>query len=395
MSLPPGAVALVTGGTRGLGAAAGIALARAGCAVVVTHRWGSIPDEDVAAAFTAAGAAPPLVIEADVADADDLARVLDTIDRRFGRVDVFVSNVCVAARGAGLDGFRARDLATTLDRSSWPLATHLDAIRVRFGRWPRTTIAMSSDGPDHFYPGYDYVATAKAALESLVATLAPAVADDGGRVFALRTRQVDTQSLEDMFAADVAQVLRSRLRYFLVTAEEMGEAVVALATGAFDGLHGGVLCADRGAGFFDSFFAVTRAIGEDPAAAAADAASGPDGDAPLVIPIEAGADARDASAIARLVETVRSHRTSRGALPRRVVAVQESAGDPAFRPLEAALDTALRYVSATHIFAPMSLNLVRHRPTAIGRERAQRTVAALGSGRLDHVRGQVLALHDD
>ena len=394
MSLPPGGVAFITGGTRGLGAAAGLALATAGCRVVVTHRWGSMADADVAAPYVAVGATPPLILEADVASDDDLAHVLGQIADRFGRLDVFVSNVCVAARGAGLEGFRARDLATTLERSSWPLATHLSAIRATFGRLPATTIAMSSDGPDHYYPGYDYVATAKATLEALVATLAPRVAADGGRIFALRTRQVDTQSLDDMFAADVADTLRTQLGYFMVTAEEMGEAVLALASGVLDGLHGGVLCADRGAGFFDNFIAVAGAVRGAPARAATSARSSPVGEPPLVLPMARGTSDRDFSPIAKLAETLRTHEATTGTLPRRVVAVQESDGELATRPFDAALDTAVRYLSAAHIFAPMSLNLVRHRPTALGRARAQRTVEALGSGRLDHVRGQVLTLHD-
>lgn len=394
MTLASGAVALVTGGTRGLGRAAGIALARAGCQVVLTHRWGSVPETEIVTAFADAGAPPPLVVDADVASPEDLDRVLAAIAAQHGRLDVFVSNVCVAARGDGLDGFRARDLGATLERSSWPLATHLAAIRRTFGRVPSTTIAMSSDGPDHFYPGYDYVAMAKAALEGLVTSLASEVAAEGGRIFALRTRQVDTQSLDDMFAPEIGAALRSRLRYFLVTADEMGAAVLALADGSFDGLHGGMLCADRGAGFFDSFIAVSRAVQSAPDAAATEATSGPDGAPALVVDLPPATDPQDVSAVQLVAAAVARHRSTVGALPRRVVAVQPSEGTDRDRAREAVLDTAIRYFAATHIFAPMSLNLVRHRDTPMGRDRARRTVAALGSGRLDHVRGQVLALHD-
>ena len=46
-----------------------------------------------------------------------------------------------------------------------------DAIEARFGRPPRVTLAVSSDGAAHFYPGYDYVASAKSVLEALVAVV--------------------------------------------------------------------------------------------------------------------------------------------------------------------------------------------------------------------------------
>lgn len=398
-----GQVALVTGGTRGLGAAVGLAFARAGARVAVTHRWGSVPEAAIAAPYLAAGCAAPMVLEADVGDADDVARTVDAVAEAHGRLDLFVSNVCVAARGDGLDGLRRRDLATTLQRSAWPLPAHLDAIEARLGRLPRVTIAMSSDGAEHFYPGYDYVAMAKAALESLVATLAPRVARDGGRIFGLRTRQVDTASFEAMFEPEVRTLLLSRLRYFLVEADEMGAAALALASGALDGLHGGVLSADRGAGFFDSFVAVAPLLRPDAATSVAVGSDGrPARDAgtagSLVLPLferEVASDAEAADEAFRLVDAVRAHRDAHGALPRYAVVTEPRTDDPRAAAGRAVLRTAVRYLASNLMFEPVSLNLVRHAPTATGRARAAATAEALCSGRLDHVRGQVLELHDD
>lgn len=409
-----GQVALITGGTRGLGAAVGLAFARAGAQVVLTHRWGSVPDHAVTAPYEAAGCAAPRILDADVGEAEDVTRTIDVIAESFGRLDLFVSNVCVAARGDGLDGLRRRDLASTMQRSAWPLPAHLDAIESRLGTLPRVTIAMSSDGAEHFYPGYDYVAMAKAALESLVATLAPRVGGRGGRLFGLRTRQVDTASFEAMFDPAVRAVLLSRLRYFLVDAAAMGDVALALADGSFDGLHGDVLCADRGAGFFDSFVAVAPLLREAQEGAAdaasvaglrAERAGGVAAGAPatgdttpLVLalfdhPIDSLAEGTDEAF--RLVEAVRAHRAAHGALPRRVVVTEARGVGSVSAPGRAVLRTAVRYLSSNMIFEPVSLNLVRHAPTSIGRARAAATVAALCSGRLDHVRGQVLELHDD
>lgn len=407
-----GQVALITGGTRGLGAAVGLAFARAGAQVVVTHRWGSIPDPEVAAPYAAAGCALPTVLDADVGEEEDVIRTIDTTAEAFGRLDLFVSNVCVAARGDGLDGLRRRDLATTMQRSAWPLPAHLDAIESRLGKLPRVTIAMSSDGAEHFYPGYDYVAMAKSALESLVATLAPRVAGGGGRIYGLRTRQVNTASFEAMFDPAVREVLLSRLRYFLVDAAEMGEAALALALGELEGLHGDVLSADRGAGFFDSFVAVAPLLREAQDGAARGGASAASstgftvargaaevGDARSLVlavfdrPIDSHAEGTDEAF--RLVEAVRSHRDAHGALPRHVVVTEARSAGKLSAAGRAVLRTAVRYLSSNLMFEPVSLNLVRHAPTPTGRARAAATTAALCSGRLDHVRGQVLELHDD
>jgi NAD(P)-dependent dehydrogenase (short-subunit alcohol dehydrogenase family) len=393
-----GQVALITGGTRGLGAAAGLAFARAGAHVVLTHRWGSASEAEVAAPYRAAGCAPPLLVEADVGDAGDVTRVIETIATTFGRLDLFVSNVCVAARGDGFAGLRKRDLASTMQRSAWALPAHLDAIESRLGALPRITIAMSSDGAEHFYPGYDYVAMAKAALESLVGTLAPRIARDGGRIFGLRTRQVDTASFAAMFEPTVRALLLSRLRFFLVDAAEMGEAALALALGGFDGLHGDVLTADRGAGFFDSFVAVAPLLqpgslraesGDDTPVAATGGA--------LVVPlfdVMVSSPQAAADEAFRLVETMRAYRDAHGTLPRHTVVTEARGSDDHSAAGRAVLRTQVRYLTSNLMFAPVCLNLVRHEPTPTGRARAAATVAALCSGRLDHVRGQVLELHD-
>ena len=63
-----GTAAIVTGGTRGLGRAVGLALARAGASVFLTHRWGSVPELDVATAFRAEGLSAPRVVECDASD---------------------------------------------------------------------------------------------------------------------------------------------------------------------------------------------------------------------------------------------------------------------------------------------------------------------------------------
>src|SRR5688500_14436653 len=84
---------LVTGGTRGIGRAVGIAFARTGARVVLTHRWGSADPAELAAAFQGAGAREPEVVAADVSSATDTRALMEHIGA--AGVDVFVSNVSV------------------------------------------------------------------------------------------------------------------------------------------------------------------------------------------------------------------------------------------------------------------------------------------------------------
>jgi NAD(P)-dependent dehydrogenase (short-subunit alcohol dehydrogenase family) len=253
-----GKLALITGGTRGLGLAIALALGKQGASVVLTHRWGSADDQELRQAFADQGSSEPLIVEADVSSQDDTDRLMREIEARYAGVDIFVSNVCVAARSEGVAKLRKRDLLRSLEASAWPLSRYLDAIEARFSRLPQTTIAVSSDGPDHFYPGYDYVAFSKSALETSVALQAPRIARTGGRIFGLRCRQVATESLGAMFGPELTDFMTRQFTLFLMTAEAMGQLSVVLAGGLLDGMHGQVVCADRGASFIDNYVAVSE-----------------------------------------------------------------------------------------------------------------------------------------
>ena len=84
-------VALITGASRGIGAATAFVLAQEGYRVVVNHRNSAPQAEDVASTITAAGG-EALVIKADVTEPNDVATMVDEINQRWGGVDVLVHN---------------------------------------------------------------------------------------------------------------------------------------------------------------------------------------------------------------------------------------------------------------------------------------------------------------
>src|SRR5690606_23310788 len=84
---------LVTGGTRGLGKAIGLEFARAGAKVYLTHRWGSVDEEELVAEFRQEDLPAPRIVESDVADGDATRELMGIIKEEAGRVDVIVSNV--------------------------------------------------------------------------------------------------------------------------------------------------------------------------------------------------------------------------------------------------------------------------------------------------------------
>ncbi|MGA7815399.1 SDR family NAD(P)-dependent oxidoreductase [Caballeronia sp.] len=84
-------VALITGASRGIGAATASVLAQEGYRVVVNHRASAPQAEDVAATIIAAGG-EAMVIKADVTEPDDVAAMVNEINQRWGGVDVLVHN---------------------------------------------------------------------------------------------------------------------------------------------------------------------------------------------------------------------------------------------------------------------------------------------------------------
>ena len=87
-----GKVAVVTGASRGIGAAIAMRLARDGAAVVLSANEPAV--HDVAAGIEAWGGRA-LAVEADVTATDDVARIYDRAERAFGRVDVSMQNAGV------------------------------------------------------------------------------------------------------------------------------------------------------------------------------------------------------------------------------------------------------------------------------------------------------------
>jgi 3-oxoacyl-[acyl-carrier protein] reductase len=193
----PGAVVLVTGGSRGIGAATACALAAGGWPVAVNFR-----SDDGAAAATVAriedAGGQALALRADVTVPAQLEGMFDALEQRYGRVLVLVNNA----------GVRADELSLSLSDSDWSrvIDTNLSAafkasrralrgmIRARFGR----IVNIASVVGPRANAGQANYAAAKAGLIGMTKTIAVEVARRGVTVNAIAPGLIETDMTGDL-----------------------------------------------------------------------------------------------------------------------------------------------------------------------------------------------------
>jgi NAD(P)-dependent dehydrogenase (short-subunit alcohol dehydrogenase family) len=243
-----GKAALVTGGTRGLGRAIALDLTRAGAKVFVTHRWGSVSEDELAAEFKAHGLAAPVMVEADARDGEATRELMRQIKSAAGGLHAVVSNVALARAVTSLADMKKSTLDLSISYSAWPLVDLMQASQEVLGVLPRYLIAVSGDGVDVCHENYEMVGASKAVLEALVRYLAVRLKPEGTRVNAIRPWVLDTDNLRNFFEAErVAEVKRQHPQVFMDPAKVAGTCV-ALCSGLMDSVTGQTITIDEGWG---------------------------------------------------------------------------------------------------------------------------------------------------
>ena len=205
MSALEGKVALVTGGSRGIGAAIALRLARDGAAVAFTYVSAADKAEAVAKQIDAAGGRA-LVIQADSADPDAVSRAVEQTVRELGRIDILVNNAGIfAAEPFGeITAEQADRLWAVNVRAAFTAAQAAARHMTGGGRIISIGSALAERTP---VPGLTLYTMCKAALTGLTRGLARDLGPRGITATVVHAGLVDT----DMNPADGpgADVLRS------------------------------------------------------------------------------------------------------------------------------------------------------------------------------------------
>lgn len=240
--------ALITGGTRGLGKAIGLEFAKTGATVYLTHRWGSVDEDELVAEFCVHGVSPPRIIESDVSNADDTRALMQTICDETGTLDIVISNVAFAKTVQELGDLRKRALDHSLAYSAWPVVDLIQAAHETFDRYPRYVIGISSDGGAVCHPAYDLVGVSKSVLETLCRYLALRLKPHGSCVNAIRPGFIDTASARSTFGNAMFERMQQAHPDMLLDPHEVARTCVALCSGYMDAVVGQVITVDAGWG---------------------------------------------------------------------------------------------------------------------------------------------------
>ena len=194
-------VILITGGSRGVGAAAARLAATRGYDVAISY----VANEDAARAVAAdveASGRRALAVCADSADPDQVARLFTAIDDAFGRIDVLVNNAAMLARQSRLEelGFERMQRIFAVNAMG-PILCAQQAVRRmshRHGGRGGVVINISSASARLGSPNeyVDYAAS-KGALETFSMGLAKEVAREGIRVACIRPGHIYTEMHAD------------------------------------------------------------------------------------------------------------------------------------------------------------------------------------------------------
>jgi len=190
-------VLLVTGASRGIGAATAVLAARKGYAIAINYTANAAAAEAVAREIREAGG-QAITVRADVAHEDQVLAMFAQVDAQLGRLTGLVNNAGVVDVTARLEDMSAARLKRMFDINVLgSMVCAREAVRrmsTRFGGAGGAIVNVSSaaariGSPDQYV---DYAA-AKGAIDTFTIGLAKEVAADGIRVNAVRPGLIETE----------------------------------------------------------------------------------------------------------------------------------------------------------------------------------------------------------
>ena len=241
-------VAVITGASRGIGAATASVLAQQGFRVVVNYRSSAEEAEQVVRAAVDAGG-EAVAIRADVTEADQVAEMIAHTEQRWGRIDVVVHNALIPFDVTSFADLSWQQLGGKLDRELRAAFLITKAvvpgmILRSYGRLVFLSTGLSRRPRE----GMITLGTAKAAMDQFVRYIALEVAPHGITANLVAPATVDETKVTDQLTTEQVQHLgATNPMGRLVRPHEVAKTIAFLAsedsgftTGAYVPVNGGL-----------------------------------------------------------------------------------------------------------------------------------------------------------
>lgn len=247
MSSLQGKIALVTGGSRGIGKAIALTLAEAGCDVIINFFRNRKQAEETAELIRAKGVRCQIV-KANVGDPEKIGQMFDEIEAEFDGLDILVSN---AASGVLMP-------LLELKESHWDWTMDINARALLFAaqravplmekRGGGKIVALSSLGSTRVLDNYTTVGVSKAAVESLIRYLAVELAPKNIAANVVSGGAVDTEALTHFPNREelLAEAQRRTPAGRVVEAQDLANAVKFLCSDDASMIRGQTIVVDGG-----------------------------------------------------------------------------------------------------------------------------------------------------
>ena len=242
-----GKVALVTGGSRGIGRATALKLADMGADLAINFFRSRNKAEETQKEIQAKGR-KCIVIRANMNDPESIKKLFEEFKKEYGKLDIFINNAAMAMFGPAaemsLKGWEATFDANT--RAYFLCAQ--EAYNLMAPNGGGKIVAMTSYGSVRYIPGYSALGSSKAAMETLTRYLGVEFAPKNINVNCVSGGAVDTDSLRVLPNSQiiVEESIKRTPAGRIGTPEDIAKVVAFLCTEDAEWIRGQTIVADGG-----------------------------------------------------------------------------------------------------------------------------------------------------